>query len=368
MGRPRKPADRWMPERVYRDKTGYVYRPLKAKAATLLKFKKVNGKIVEDASVKAALYKAYEEYLEERNQPKNNSYWFDLYLASPEFARLKDKQYERYINIVVDPDNLNSRATHNGLRHVFGDMYPQEVRPTHVRKYLDYWNSPRKVVKSNGKVIETEGKPIIANRHRSCLITYFKWVTQYVEGMQGNPAEQTMKFPENIRQVYTSHVDYDALLQAALQSRQKWVYPFWQIAYLCGLRVHEVWNLNMSDIVYEDGKKYLRCVRGKGSRGEMVEISEDLQAAIDFAIALHKPRDAKDLSQIPLVQNTRGQRITQSAINKARYNMMKATGIKDFWNHDLKKKAGTDGKDLKHKTKAMAERYRLKLEKGKATR
>lgn len=368
MARPRKPTDSWMPLGVYRGKSSYEYRQKGAKTISLIKLKKVNGKVVEDAEQKLKVLQAYENHKAELKAPKNMSYWLDRYLASPEFARLKDKKYMEYINVVVNPENLRSVATHNGIRHVFGKMYPQEVRTTHVRKYLDYWNSPKTVTRVDGKVLTTPGKPVVANRHRSCLITFFKWVGQYVEGMQGNPAAGTMKFTENVRRVYTSNDDYDALLQAALESRQKWVFAFWEIAYLCGLRVHEVWNLNTSDLLHMDGRAYLQCQRGKGSLGELVEITPRLRRAIDFALALHKPRDVLDTTVVPLVQNTRGQRITQSAINKARYNMRKVTGIEDFWNHDLKKKAGTDGKDLKHKTKAMAERYRLTLEKGTATK
>lgn len=373
MPRKRKnPQDSWLPERVYRGKSAYEWRPLDGKFTNLMPLARdENGKVIEPPEVKRQLLEAYEKVTSEIQSPNNMGYWLTKFMVSAKFLQLgsdTQRDYTRYIEVRVDPDNPKSKATHNGIRHVFGNMNPLAVRPTHIRRYMDYWNSPREVHNISGKVFRSDGSPTTANRHLTCLQTFFKWLRQYVSGLEVNPADNIIRFPEKQRQVLITDDQLISLLDAALESSTPYIFSFIEMAYLCGLRLHEVCNLNIDDIVEENGIRYLTVRRGKGSRGELVEISDRLQSAIDFAIGMHPKDRIEPLRERPLIRSTRGDRITRSAANNAWQNLRQATGLHNLNIHDLKKKAGTDGKDLGHRTNRMKELYNLKLSKGKATR
>ena len=318
-----------------------------------------DGTLDENPRIQVALLNAWEKAQEEA-APANRrliGYWLTKFMASEKFLRLgkaTQEDYRRYIEVRIDPGNPKSKATRNGIRHAFGDMLPTKVTPRHIRRYMDYWAE--------------DGKETTANRHLTCLQTFFKWLRQYVPKIVENPADGIIRFPEKKRQVYITDAQYIALLDAALNSTTPWFFAFMELAYLCGLRLSEVSDLNIDDICTIDGTRYLEVRRKKGSRGELIEISERLQAAIDAAISLHPKDQVEPLMQRPLVRNTRGQRITRHAVQKAVMNMRAATGIQDIRIHDLKKKAGSEGKDLGHKTARMRELYNLLPEKGKATR
>ncbi len=373
MGRKRSnPADAWLPPRVYRGKSAYEFRPAGGKCTKLAPLvRDESGAIIEPPEVMKAVLAEYEKASIAARSPKNVSYWLSQFMASEKFQRLgkhTQEDYRRYIEVVVDPSSASSKATHNGIRHVFGNMNPAAVKPTHIRKYMDYWASPRSVTKSNGDVIESPGKTTTANRHLTCLQTFFKWLRQYLPGIESNPAEGIIRFPEKQRKVLITDDQYMALLDAALVGSRPYMFAFIEIAYLCGLRLHEVTALNLEDIDPEGEAGYLRVRRGKGSRGELIEISDRLRKAIHAAISMHPVGKVEPLTGRPLVRNTRGERVSRSAAHNAWLQLRKETGLSGINIHDLKKKAGSDGKDLGHRTARMRELYDLSLQKGKATR
>jgi integrase len=365
-------ADNWLPPRVYRGKSSYEYRPKGGKCQTLIKLQRDdNGNVIEPVEVRRSVMDAYDRAVVEARPAKDVNYWLNKFMVSDKFIslnRLTQEDYRRYIEVAVNPNNPASKATHNGIRHVFGAMTPTNVKPTHIRRYMDYWNTPQTVTQSNGTILQGKAKPTTANRHLSCLQAFFKWLRQYLAGMEQNPADGLIKFQETARQVYITDEQYLQMLEAALNSTTPWFFGFIEIAYLCGLRRNEVCKLNLEDIIIEDGIEYLRIIRSKGSKGELIEISDRLQTAIDTAISLYPAGKIEPIRERPIIRNTRGDRISKSALQKALTNVKTATGITDVTLHDMKKKAGTDGKDLGHKTKRMADLYNLKLNKGTATR
>ena len=76
------------------------------------------------------------------------------------------EDYRRYIEVIVDINNPKSKATHNGIRYTFGQMMPRDVKPTHIRRYMDYWNSPRTVTLSS-ESSTTCTSPVAA--YRTCV-------------------------------------------------------------------------------------------------------------------------------------------------------------------------------------------------------
>ena len=372
---PRKRKDansNWLPDRVYPDKSAYYYCPAGAKKKRLCALMRDDsGAVVEPPELKAKVLAEYEKATSERTEAKDVSYWLSKFLTSDKFLRLgkgTQEDYRRYIEVIVDTNNPKSKATHNGIRYTFGKMMPRDVKPTHIRRYMDYWNSPRTVTLSSGRQLTSDGKASTANKHLACMQTYFKWLRQYLPGMENNPCDGITKFPEQSRKVYITDEQYMQVLEAALNSTTPWLMPYLEIAYLCGMRRAEVWELNIDDIITKDGDKYLTIKRKKGSRGELIPITGHLKQAIAAAIAMHPADKPEPLTNRPLIRNTRGDRITKSALQNALDNVRSATGITDIRTHDMKKKAGSDGKDLGHKTKRMAELYDLSLKVGKATR
>jgi len=348
MGRSRlKKEDAWLPERVYRGKSAYEYRPKDAKYIVLCAITRDNGVIVETPAIKKKVLEAYEKATTVTK--KDIAYWLNQYFLSSRYLHLSpDTQtdYLRYAEIKAKKEEPNSR---NGVRVVFGKMLPKAVRPHHIRRYMDYWGKAEKYT--------------TANRHLSFLQTFFAFLREHNTGVIENPASGVKKFPEQKRKYYVSDSEYEKLIKTALaMPARKYVAAFIEITYLCGLRKFEALQLNVEDITPAG----LIISRGKGSSGEITEISPRLQAAIDLAISLHKqPEPIRDR---PLLRNTRNQRVTRSAINQAFDDVRQAAGLSHIVIHDLKKKAVTDGKDVGHKTQAMRDLYNLKASIKPATK
>lgn len=344
MTRPRKnKTDNWLPSRVYRGKSAYEWRPSGMKCVALLPLSRVDGVIHEPPEVKRQVLEAYEKASAVVKQVRDINYWLPRFFLSNRYLRLgalTQADYRRYCDVVAKPGKPETR---NGVAHVFGKMLPADVHPYHIRKYMDYW--------------EKAGKKTTANRHLSFLQIFFGWVREQNAGVKMNPARGVTKFREKPRHYLVTDDEYDKLIAAALKSSTPFVAPFIEITYLCGLRRHEALALNLEDITAEG----LVIRRGKGSKGEITTISPRLQAAIDLAISLHKPEAAVPIKDRPLLRNTRGLRITPSAINQAFTSVRESCGLGHIWLHDFKKKAGTDGKDLGHKTQAMRDLYDLSV-------
>lgn len=372
----KNPLDQWLPDYVSVGKSSWEYKAPGRKSQALRKLvRDDSGDVVRNPSpeVKAEVLDAYNALMKslQESETKNMSYWFTKFLASDVFARLgKDTQsdYTRYIEVRVNPDNPQSKATHNGLRYKFGDMDPLKVTKIHIRRYMDYWASPRSVTLASGRVLKSDGSKTTANRHLTCLQKFFKWLSQYLPGMAVNPAHDVIRFPENQRKVYITDDQYMAILESSQKNKTPWLFAFLEISYLCGLRLSEVLELNVDDLVTKDGVDYLVCRRKKGSGGEMIEISDRLSNAIAVAMSCHKRDGVEPMKYRPLLRSGTGERVTRKAAHSAMARMRERTGIKDVIIHDMKKKAGSEGKDLRHKTKRMAELYNLLLPTGQATR
>ena len=343
-------ADEWMPTRVYRGKSSYEYRPKGAKVIPLCPLVRDElGAIIEPPEVKRAVLEEYNKATKEAKQAKNIDYWLSRFFLDRRYLRLAkttQKDYKRYAEVTEKPDEPLSR---NGVRFVFGKMMPAAVKPYHIRRYMDYWAEA--------------GKEPTANRHLSFLQTFFGWLRQQNTGIILNPADKITKFREESRKVYIDDDKYSRMLEAAAASSTPYVAAVMEVAYLCGLRKHEVLRLNLDDITPAG----IVIRRGKGSKGEITEISPRLQRAIDIAKSINHD-GPEPLKNRPLFRSMKKSRVSRSALDKAWRKIRAKAGTPDFQIHDLKKKAGTDGKDLGHKTQAMKELYDLQLKVKKATR
>lgn len=334
-------ADNWMPDRVYREGSSYVYRPKGAKSQSLcLLMRDDAGNVIEPPEKKKEVLDAYAKAIA-GPVTKNIDYWLTQFLISPRYTKLGNwtqRDYRRYIEIQAKPDEPGSR---DGIRYVFGQMQPTKVKTRHIRDYMDYW--------------ATAGKESTANKHLACLQTFFGWLRQKVDDVD-NPAHGVTKFKEKARKVYIDDEAYFKVLDTAAKSATPIIAAVMEIAYLCGLRKHEVLRLNIEDVDFDNRR--ILIVRGKGSNGEYTEFSERLEQAINVAMALNRPQ-VEPLKNRPLLRSNKKTRLSRSALDKAWRKIRADAGVPDFWIHDLKKKAGSEGKDLGHKTQAMKDLYDL---------
>lgn len=116
MSRLRKnPEDNWMPPRVRRGKSAFEFRSTDGRTIRLCGL---------DAS-KAELWVIYEKFLNDLKDTSNFSGLINEFLTSGDFFELAaetQKDYRKY-------------AARNSA--VFGKMKPDNIKPEHIRKYMD---------------------------------------------------------------------------------------------------------------------------------------------------------------------------------------------------------------------------------------
>lgn len=306
--------DDWLPSRVYRGKSSYEWRPPGGYQPLLKIQRNPDGSIFEPPEVKRAVLEAWETAISIQSQQKNVDYWLTKFFVNRRFLKLDNStqsDYRRYSDIRVRKGDPTS---HDGVRYVFGDMMPNRVEPYHIRRYMDSWAA--------------KGKEPTANRHLSFLQTFFGWVRQQNAGVRFNPAHGITKFKETPRKVYINDEQYNLMLEAAARSNTPYVAAIMEVAYLCGMRKHEVLRLNIEDIT----PKGVRFARGKGSKGEYTEISPRLQRALDVAVSINHD-GVEPLKNRPLFRSLKRSRVSRSALDKAWRKIRKEADIQDFTIH-----------------------------------
>lgn len=326
MTKRKNPADNWLPSRVYRGKSAYEWHPKKGGAIRLTT---TTGETIrarlrgeETTELKAEVWAAYKRA---RFEP---SYLVkDLvreYHNSPQFSRLAagkgstQENYQHYSKRVL---------------RVFGHMAPDDVRPAHIRAFMDKLG---------------EAQPVSANRHHSYMSTLFGWGLER-DKCSTNPAKSVRKFPETPRDRYIEDWEMALYLQVARESSstgQKgshgypWLAPAAEIAYLCRMRSVEVRALTESEILDEG----VFVGRAKGSENEITQWSARLRAAVNEIRAVY-PNAPVSLKR-PLFHTRKGAPLTASAFKSAHKRIMDECirrGMKErFSFHDFKAKGITD--------------------------
>ncbi|WP_422824234.1 tyrosine-type recombinase/integrase [Xenorhabdus thailandensis] len=139
------------------------------------------------------------------------------FLASATFQDLATdtkKDYRKYANKLIP---------------VFGRMAPDNVKPEHVRKYMD-----KRRLKSKTQ----------ANREKTFLSRVYKW--GYERGMvKGNPCKGVQQYKEKARERYITDAEYHALYSVAPTV----VKVAMELAYLCCARQADVLSLTHAQLM-----------------------------------------------------------------------------------------------------------------------
>lgn len=317
MGRKRKAGDEWLPDKVYRGRSAFEFRPEKG----------VCIRLCSTSEEPRILFKHYEAALEQY-QVKAGSFadLVDQFFLSESFADLgarTQKDYKRYATVVLK---------------VFGKVKAKAVRPEHIREYMDIRGKQAKVQ---------------ANREHSFMSKVFSWA--YERGKVSiNPCLKVRKFTEKSRERYITTEEYEAVLAEA----PVLLVAAMEISYCCAARQGDVLNLERGQLL-KDG---LFIEQGKTNKRQIKRWSPRLKKAVN--ILLSRPVQ----NQRWLFVDDKGKRITDNRLRHWYRQAKDAAAVThpelsfDFTFHDIKAAAISDYEGDKqafsgHKTAAQVAVY-----------
>lgn len=294
MGRRRKnPEHEKLPPNVYPNKYSYVWKPTSRESVTLT--------AIKDGL--AALWKKYEETVNNRDRAMTFGRLWEEFLASAYYSDLSPRTQKDYLQ------------HQKKLLAVFGKVPADSIKPEHIRRYMD----------KRGEQSKTQ-----ANHEKSSMSRVYSW--GYERGyVKANPCAGVSKFKAKNRERYVTDKEYQAVLSVAPLP----VFIAMEIAYLCAARVSDVLSLKWEQI----GNDGIFIQQGKTGKKQIKAWSPRLQAAIEKAKQL--PKSAY------VISNQYGNRYMYKGFNEmwvdARNRAGKISGIlTDFTFHDLKAKGISD--------------------------
>lgn len=300
MSRARKnPEDNWMPPRVRRGKSAYEFRSPDGRTIRLC----------NNDLTKAQVWAEYERFISDIKLGKNFLGLCEDFFNSSDFHELAPETRKDYTKYSAK------------VNVVFGKMKPDNIKPEHIRKYMD-----RRGVKSR----------VQANREKAFMSRVFRWA--YERGkVKMNPCQGVKQFKEQARTRYVSDREYKALLDVAPTP----VKIGMEIAYLCCARQGDVLDLKKSQLL-EEG---ILIQQSKTSVTQIKAWTERLRAAIGMSdsLPLHS-----GMVSIYVIHQPSGLRYTRDAFNAQWMKAKKAAAEKypeldfQFTFHDLKAKGISD--------------------------
>jgi len=171
-----------------------------------------------------------------------------------------------------------------------------------------------------------------ANREISLLSTIFNWARRLGYTKASNPVPGIEKNREIPRRVYVTDEMFTAVYAGALP----WVQDAMDLARETGQRPGDILKMARTDI--RDG--CLWVTQDKTDAKLRIEVEGELKRVLERILA--RPRA---VSSIYLVADDKGQRVSVDRLQKA---FLKARGAATWQFRDIRKKSGTDARDLKH--------------------
>lgn len=300
MPRPRKNKDHaWMPPRVYLGRSAYEFHPKGGG----------NIRLCDRSCTQAQVWSAWELLINERPDDSLFAGLVDSFFKSGDFFELAvetQKDYRKYSKKIID---------------VFGMMPPDNIKPEHVRKYLD-----KRGVKSRTQ----------ANREKAFMSRVFRWA--YERGYaKGNPTKGVKQFKEQGRDRYITNEEYSALYSVSPVV----VRVAMEIAYLCCARQADVLEMKKSQLMAEG----ILIKQSKTAVAQIKAWSDRLVAAIGLAKDLSLNAG---MSSLYIIHQQSGHKYTRDGFN-SRWRKAKEEARAqfphlsfDFTFHDLKAKGISD--------------------------
>ncbi|CDG21677.1 putative integrase [Xenorhabdus poinarii G6] len=300
MGRKRmNPADNWMPPRVRRGRSAYEFQTYDNRTVRLCDF----------SATQAEVWVAYEKMIADQKSENNLNGLIQEFFLSADFSVLAtetQKDYRKYANKILS---------------VFGKMLPDNIKPQHVRQYMD----------KRGSKAKTQ-----ANREKNFLSRVFGW--GYERGIvHSNPCKGVRQFKEKARERYITDAEYNALYSVSPTIVQIAM----ELAYLCLARQADVLSLTFAQV--QDAGIFIK--QGKTGVAQIKAWTNRLDNAVALSQTL--PIDT-GVSSIYVLHQRSGSRYTRDGFNS---RWQKAKDIAkntfpeldfNFTFHDLKAKGVSD--------------------------
>jgi integrase len=206
------------------------------------------------------------------------------------------------------------------LRPVFGEMSPEDVKPSHIAQYLE-----RR---------EKSGAGVVANREIACLSSAYNFAMRR-GWVEANPCRGARRNRERPKDRYVRDDEFLQVFNPAPEALQDYL----AVLYLTGLRPGEARALRAEHITPEG----LRMEESKTGKVRRIDWSEPLR----FFILRARSRTP---GSPYLLTNSRGEPWTEWAVYSALRRIrddLKAKGIEAaHWSpHSLRAKAESDSKE-----------------------
>lgn len=256
------------------------------------------------------------------------------HVAMAEWSKLIDKAFriktvgdllDRYM-LEIAPKKApgtykDNRQSEKFLRDYFGAMFPQDIKPLHVYKYID---------------IRSKKAPIRANREKALLSHVFSYGIRWGI-IEANPCRGVKGNKETPRDRYVEHNEYNAVKKRLPEIMQIML----DFAYITGQRRSDIMKIRMRDI-NEEG---IYIEQGKGKKKLLIVWSDELRSCVNRAKAVYPY-----LRSLSLFPGSHGDQMTYSefrgAWDKARDTALEAGEIKEsFTFHDIRAKTRSDAED-----------------------
>lgn len=315
-------TDLELPEKVYKTKTSYYYKP---NSKTTITLGKIRDMSITELEAKIESIKQGKIVIVKKKITFNDLW--NLYLASPDYAELETRTKK------------DRTQEYKFIKKVFSLVNVNHIKPEHIRKYMDI----------RGTQSKTQ-----ANHELSTMSVTFSWGRE--RGYcKDNPCAGVKKFKAPPRENYPENKEYYLLFKIARPS----VKIAMEIAYLCGARIGDIIKITHEQLL-EDG---IYIKQGKTRVKQIKEWTERLQAIVDYAKQIYPPSSTKS----PLILNMVGGKYSYKTFNE-HWNEDKRlaeaeAGFKfNFHFHDIKAKGITDFEGDKkqfsgHKTDSQVEVY-----------
>jgi hypothetical protein len=208
MGRRRREEDDWMPDKVYRGKVQFEYRPTKKYCIKLGKLDTEHQTIIERAA---------EERRKFLTDIGTVEAMMDEYFVSAKFLDLSPRTKSDYQNYW------------NNLKSFFKGIDRNKIEPKMIWKYAE-------IKKQKSGVVQ-------ANRHLAFIKLVFKW--GHARGyLKSDPALAVDKFKETPRETYIEDREYLVVYRFASLSTR----VVMEISYLCAARQQDVLALRKAQV------------------------------------------------------------------------------------------------------------------------
>lgn len=217
----------------------------------------------------------------------------------------------------------------------FKDFRIDQIKPKHVRQYLDE---------------RGHAAPTAANREKALLSTIFNHAREWGYTDAENPCRGVHGFKETGRDRYVEDAEYMAVWEKADEALRDAM----DLALLTGQRPADVLKLSRTDI--RDGVLYV--TQNKTGKKLRIAIEGELAAVIERITSRQRK-----VTSMALVQNENGERLGYAALRGRFDKAREAAGV-NFQFRDIRAKTASDTGDLAHsqrllghKSRAMTEHY-----------